>query len=76
MSKLSPIHWKRFVKFVESVGCTHERTKGDHMIFWRDDLKRPVIFPKDGQIAVFVVRNNLRTLEITVEEYKEKIKNL
>jgi len=35
----------------------------------REDLKRPVIFPEDREIPVFIIRNNLRTLGISHNEY-------
>ena len=31
--------------------------------------KRPVIFPEDKEIPVFIIRNNLRTLGINHNEY-------
>lgn len=69
MRHLAPIHWKKFDKFLVFVGCRFEREKGDHRIYWRDGLKRPVVIPRDNQIPIFVIRNNLRILGISVEEY-------
>jgi len=71
MPRLSPIHWKKFEKFVLFVGCKFEREKGDHRIYWRDDLKRPIVFPRDSKLPVFIVKNNLRILNIGVKEYLE-----
>jgi len=71
MPRLSPIHWKKFEKFVLFVGCKFEREKGDHRIYWRDDLKRPIVFPRDSELPVFIVKNNLRILNIGVKEYLE-----
>jgi len=76
MAGLSPIHWKRFEKFVLFVGCRFEREKGDHRIYWREDLKRPVVFPRDPELPVFIIRNNLRILSITPKEYLEISENL
>ncbi len=76
MPKIYPIHWRKFEKFLKFIGCYHKRTKGDHLIYWRDGLKRPVVFPKDNQIPVFVIRNNLRTLGMGVDDYKEILKRL
>jgi len=76
MPKISPIHWKKFEKFLRFVGCTYKRTRGDHLIYERSGLKRPVVFPKDTEIPVFVIRNNLRVLGISVEEYAEILKRL
>lgn len=43
--------------------------KGDHRIYSRSDLKRPVVFPEDREIPIFIIRNNLRVLGISHEEY-------
>lgn len=69
MPALKPINWKKFEKFVLYVGCHFERKRGDHRVYQREDLKRPVIFPEDEEIPVFIIRNNLRTLGISHNEY-------
>ena len=76
MSRLKPVHWKKFEKFVLYVGCHFERQSGDHRIYWRSDLKRPVVFPADKEIPVFIIRNNLRTLRISIKEYLEIVEKL
>jgi predicted RNA binding protein YcfA (HicA-like mRNA interferase family) len=76
MSQLTPVHWKKFEKFVLYVGCHFERQKGDHRIYWRSGLKRPVVFPADKEVPVFIIRNNLRTLGINVKEYLEIMEKL
>lgn len=42
MPKITVIHWKKFDKFLLEVGCTFIREKGDHRIYWRKDLLRPI----------------------------------
>ena len=74
MAHLVPIHWKKFEKFLIYIGCHFEREKDDHRIYWREGLKRPVVIPRDTQLPVFVIRNNLRILNISPEEYLEILK--
>lgn len=76
MAKLTPIHWKRFEKFLFFVGCELKRTKGDHRIYWRVGLKRPIVVPTDTQLPVFIIRNNLRELGISPQEYLELLKRI
>jgi predicted RNA binding protein YcfA (HicA-like mRNA interferase family) len=76
MPRLVPIHWKTFEKFLLYVGCRLEREKGDHRIYSRDGLKRPVVVPRDTQLPVFIIRNNLRVLNIEVKTYLEIMKRL
>lgn len=71
MSGLTPTDWKHFEKFLTFVGCTLLREKGDHRIWGRTGLKRPVVIPKTSAIPIFVVRNNLRVLGISVQEYAD-----
>ncbi len=74
MPKISPINWKKFEKFLLAVGCEFTRERGDHRIYWRKDLIRPVVIPKEKDIPVFIIRNNLRILNISQEEYLKKLK--
>lgn len=58
------------------MGCQFKRQKGDHRIYWRDNMERPVVIPEDKEIPIFIIKNNLRLLEINVEQYLEILKNL
>ena len=73
---MKPIHWKKFEKFVLFIGCAFEREKGDHRVYSRPDLKRPVVIPQDKALPLFVIRNNLRVLGMSTKEYEEILKNL
>lgn len=76
MPRLTPISWRKFEKFLFFVGCNFRREEGDHRIYWRANLKRPVVIPKDNELPVFIIRNNLRVLGISHEEYLEILKRL
>jgi len=39
-------------------------------------MERPVVIPEDKEIPIFIIKNNLRLLEINVEQYLEILKNL
>lgn len=76
MAHLTPISWKKFEKFLLFIGCRFKREKGDHRIYWRDGLKRPVVIPRDGEMPIFIIRNNLRVLGINPDEYLEILKRI
>ncbi len=76
MPRITPIHWKKFEKFLAFVGCVFERERGDHRIYIRDGLKRPIVIPRDTALPVFIIRNNLRVLGISPEDYLEILKRL
>ncbi|MBI2623389.1 MAG: type II toxin-antitoxin system HicA family toxin [Candidatus Liptonbacteria bacterium] len=71
MPHLAPIHWKKFEKFLLYVGCTLERERGDHRIYERAGLTRPLVVPRVTAIPIFILRNNLRVLGVSVETYLE-----
>lgn len=76
MPYLTPIKTKNFIKFLDYVGCRLKRTKGDHLIFDRIGLQRPIVVPNDREVPVFIIRNNLRTLGIEPEEFLEILKKI
>ena len=76
MANLRPISWKKFEKFLLFVGCNFKREKGDHRIYWRDGLKRPIVIPREKELPVFIIRNNLRILKIEIEEYLDILKRI
>lgn len=55
MPRITPLHWKKFEKFLLFIGCNYTRAKGDHRIYWRQDLKRPVVIPRDKQLPVLLL---------------------
>jgi len=69
MPRIVPISWKKFEKFLFFVGCNLIREKGDHRIYSRDGLKRPIVIPREMNLPVFIIRNNLRLLDMLPEEY-------
>ncbi len=51
------------------VGCSLKRSKGDHFVYVRPDLVRPVIIPLDNPLPQFIIQNNLRLLGISWKEF-------
>ncbi|MCR4311969.1 MAG: type II toxin-antitoxin system HicA family toxin [Candidatus Uhrbacteria bacterium] len=73
MPHLSPMHWKRFDAFLISIGCVLVREKGDHRVYHREGLIRPIVIPRDTQIPVFILKNNLRLLGISQEDFLKAV---
>ena len=69
MSKFSPVWYQQLVKVFEAAGFV--RTTGDHMVFAKRGVKRPVVIPKYAAVAVFIIKNNLRTAGISRDRYFE-----
>lgn len=73
MGRIGSIHWKEFERFLFSVECEFKREKGDHRVYWKEGVKRPVIVPRDTDLPPFIILNNLRVLGISREQYLEFI---
>jgi predicted RNA binding protein YcfA (HicA-like mRNA interferase family) len=76
MPPLTPVKRKKFEKFLKLIGCRLKWISGDHMIYDKVGLDRPVVITTDRNVPVFIIRNNLRTLKITPEDYLAIIKKI
>jgi predicted RNA binding protein YcfA (HicA-like mRNA interferase family) len=76
MDKIGKVSWQRFEKFLLAIGCEFKRETGDHRVYKKPGLLRPVIIPRERDLPTFIILNNLRTLGISKEEFAETIKDL
>ena len=76
MPHFRPIHYKVFEKFLLKIGCHLVRQEGDHRVWDRGDLIRPVVVRAKKDLPIFEIKSNLRTLRISTSEYLEIIEQL
>jgi len=76
VGSLNSIHWKKFEKFLFQVGCEFQYQKGSHRVYWKQGIKRPIIVPAYKEIPPFIIKNNLRILGVTNEQFLIILKNL
>lgn len=76
MGQLGSINWVKFEKFLISAGCVFKREKGDHRIYWKKGIKRPIVIPRDRSLPPFIILNNLRVLGISKEDFLDELANL
>ena len=69
MPRLSPVSYKALVKVFKNDGFVLVREEGDHMVFTKPGVLRPVVIPKYPSVPVFIIRNNLRTAGMSRERY-------
>ena len=74
--RIKPISRNAFERFLKEVGCVHKRTKGDHLVYTRSGLARPLVLQAKREILPFIIKSNLKTLGISIEEYLQIIKGL
>ena len=71
MPKLSPVSYKQLVKVFEADGFLHVCTEGNHMVFTKPGVIRPLVIPKYVAVPVFIIKNNLRTAGMSRDRYLE-----
>ncbi len=71
MPAIRPIDYRRLVKVFEREGFVFNRQKGDHLIFTKIGLKRPLVIPMYDEVPVFVIKNLLRVAEMSRERFFE-----
>ncbi len=71
MSRIFPIHYQKLVRVLQQEGFVLARERGDHMIFTKQGILRPVVVPRYAQLPVFIIKNVLRTAGVSRERYFE-----
>lgn len=74
MPRLTPIHYRRLAKVFEKKGFYYVRTSGDHLVYEKEGIIRPVIIPMYKEVPEFIILKNLKTAKITRKEYLELLK--
>jgi len=66
---LKNISLNDFRRFLKHHGLKKIRTTGEHEIWYRKDLTRPVIIQTHvDPVPMFIIKNNLRTLGLTTND--------
>jgi predicted RNA binding protein YcfA (HicA-like mRNA interferase family) len=77
LPRITPISLKKYKKFLKYIGCVFKRKgKGDHLIYSRSDLNRPVVVVDDREVPSLHQETNLATLRLSKEDYLEILKQL
>jgi predicted RNA binding protein YcfA (HicA-like mRNA interferase family) len=69
MPKITPISSSKLRKVFEKYGFKCVRIEGDHYVYTKKGVIRPIVIPKWPEIPVFIIRNNIRTAGISREQY-------
>ena len=68
MPRITPISSERVRKVFEKAGFRLARQKGDHCMYVKAGVTRPIVIPITRNVPVFVIKNNLRSAGISREE--------
>ena len=69
MAKISATDWKTQIKIFEAYGCKFKRKKGSHHVLTYSGAKRAVVIPEYDEVDLDIIRNNMRTVGMSREEY-------
>ncbi len=69
MSRIAPVPYRKIVRILEREGFTLARERGDHLVFTKLGILRPVVVPRYDPLPVFIIKNVLRTARISRERY-------
>jgi len=69
MPRIVPIPARKLGKVLEKAGFNLVRSEGDHLVYTKPGVTRPVVVPDWPEVPIFIIKNNLRTAGISREEY-------
>lgn len=77
MGKYSNISVNRFRIILKALGLEQVRTKGGHEMWFKDGMLRNVVFQTHEEpIPEDIIKNNIRTIGISKEEFDMKLKEI
>lgn len=69
MPRIYPTDWKTQIKIFELFGCKYKRKEGSHHVLTYPGAKRAVVIPEYSEVSVEIIKNNMRTVNISREKY-------
>jgi len=69
MPRLTPQPYQILVRIFRKAGFSIKRTHGSHILMSKPGVNRPVVIPKYDEVDVDIIKSNLRTAQMSREEY-------
>jgi len=76
MPSLRPVPYSTLAAIFERDGFVFDRQRGDHLIYTKPGVIRPLVIPAFHEVPVFIIKNLLRTAAMTRERYFELLEDL
>lgn len=76
MPRITPVDYKILLKIFQMFGCTYKRKAGSHHILTYAGAKRVVVITEYDEIDIEIIKNNMRTVGMTREQYFELLKKV
>ena len=71
MPAVRPVHFQCLIRVFEQDGFRFDRQEGDHRIYVKAGMKRPLVIPTYHAVPVFIIKNLLRTSGMSRGRYFE-----
>ena len=75
MPPLRPLDYRTLARVFEQDGFAFNRQRGDHLIYTKPGVKRPLVIPMYKELPVFIIKNLLRSAGMSREQYFNLLKN-
>ncbi len=69
MPKLGPVDWRTLIRIFQMFGCQYKRKEGSHHVLRYPGARRAVVIQEYDEIDVEIIKNNMRTVNMTREQY-------
>ena len=76
MPSLRPVPYSTLAAIFERDGFVFDRQRGDHLIYTKPGVIRPLVITAYHEVPVFIIKNLLRTAAMTRERYFELLEDL
>jgi predicted RNA binding protein YcfA (HicA-like mRNA interferase family) len=75
MAAIRPVHYQSLIRVFERDGFRFDRQEGDHRIYVKAGMRRPLVIPLYRAVPVFIIKNLLRTSGMSRDRYFELLRD-
>lgn len=75
MPRITPVHWRILECIFKKDGFVFERQKGDHKVYSKKGIRRPIIIPTYDDVCLDIIKSNMRTANMTRVKYFEYLQD-
>lgn len=69
MPRITPVHWKILECIFLLTGFAFSRQEGDHRVYVKPGVLRPVVIPTKRALDVMIIQSNMRTARMDRDTY-------
>ena len=69
MPRITPVSWRVLEKVFLATGFHFARQEGSYRSHVKEGIHRPVVIPTYSEVPESIIRNNLKTADISRDDY-------